>query len=77
MSLSAYELLQHINDEVDYLPDNSKSLSFQDFINDQTLIRAYARSLEIIGEATKKLPKILRRNILILNGEVWLVCEIN
>ncbi len=77
MSLSAYELLQHINDEVDYLLDNSKSLSFQDFINDQTLIRAYARSLEIIGEATKKLPKILRRNILILNGEVWLVCEIN
>ncbi len=57
MSLSAYELLQHIKDEVDYLLENSKSVSFDDFVNDKTLVRAYARSLEIVGEATKKLPK--------------------
>jgi len=56
MSLSTYELLQHIRDEVDYLLNNTEGQSFEEFINDPTLIRAYARSLEIIGEATKKIP---------------------
>ena len=56
MSLSTYELLQHIRDEVDYLLDKTNGQSFEEFVNDPTLIRAYARSLEIIGEATKKIP---------------------
>lgn len=56
MSLSTYELLQHIRDEVEYLLDKTKGQSFEEFVNDPTLIRAYARSLEIIGEATKKFP---------------------
>ena len=61
MSLSAYELLQHIRDEVEYLLNNSKELSFEVFSNDQTLIRAYARSLEIIGEASKKIPSSFKK----------------
>ena len=56
MSLSAYELLQHIRDEVNYLLENSVDLEFDDFAQDPTLVRAYSRSIEIIGEATKKLP---------------------
>jgi uncharacterized protein with HEPN domain len=56
MSLSAYELLQHIRDEVNYLLENSSNLEFEDFSNDSTLVRAFSRSIEIIGEATKKLP---------------------
>lgn len=56
MSLSTYELLQHIRDEVDYLLSKTTGQSFDEFVNDPTLIRAYARSLEIIGEASKKIP---------------------
>jgi uncharacterized protein with HEPN domain len=49
MSLSAYELLQHIRDEVKYILSNSENLSFDDFSTNETLIRAFSRSLEIIG----------------------------
>ena len=31
-------------------------MSFEGFMNDETLKRAVVRSLEIIGEATKKIP---------------------
>jgi uncharacterized protein with HEPN domain len=61
MSLSAYELLQHIRDEVNYILNTSNNLSFDDFSNNQTLIRAFSRSLEIIGEASKKIPKSFKR----------------
>ena len=57
MSLSAYELLQHIRDELKYILSNSENLSFDDFSTNETLIRAFSRSLEIIGEASKKIPK--------------------
>jgi uncharacterized protein with HEPN domain len=43
----------------------SKDLSEENFLKDETLKRAVVRSLEIIGEATKKIPadiKILRKN---------------
>ena len=56
MSLSAYELLQHIRDEVNYLLEKSSNLEFEEFSEDPTLVRAFSRSIEIIGEATKKLP---------------------
>ena len=36
---------------------NSENLSFDDFSTNETLIRAFSRSLEIIGEASKKIPK--------------------
>ena len=34
----------------------TENLIFQDFVKDETLKRAVVRSLEIIGEATKKIP---------------------
>jgi len=51
------ELLKHILDECDFIltsfpPDSSK----KDLVDDETLKRAVVRSLEIIGEATKKIP---------------------
>ena len=50
-------LLQHILAECEYInsvitPDTTK----QDIVDDETLKRAVVRSLEIIGEATKKIP---------------------
>ena len=60
MSVSPLEYLRHILDETKYLRDRAKSLSKEDFLNDETLKRAFVRSIEIIGEATKKIPAEFR-----------------
>ena len=49
----------YINDilnECDYLIERSKSLDYSQFIEDEDLIRAFIRSLEIIGEVVKNIP---------------------
>ncbi len=56
MSPSPREYLQHIRDETAYLLSVSNGLKRSDFVHDETLKRACVRSLEIIGEAAKKLP---------------------
>ena len=56
MSPSARELLLHILDETSYLLTASDQLNQAEFLADPTLKRAFARSLEIIGEAVKSLP---------------------
>ena len=62
MTLSISDYLKHILDEADYLKRNSGSLEKNEFLKDETLKRAFVRSLEIIGEAVKKLPEDLRQN---------------
>ena len=52
MSKGPKEYLRHIQDECSYIISVSQNLSFNDFIEDETLKRAVVRSLEIIGEAT-------------------------
>jgi uncharacterized protein with HEPN domain len=49
--------INHINNEIDYLSIKSKGLTHDKFIKDETLKRAFVRSLEIIGEAVKTIPK--------------------
>ncbi len=61
MSLSAREYLQHILDETTYLMMSSTSVDKAEFVQDETLKRAYVRSIEVIGEAVKKLPNELRQ----------------
>jgi len=61
MSLSPLEYLRHILDETDYLINETQGLSQAQFIQDETLKRAFVRSIEIIGEAAKKVPDNLRR----------------
>jgi uncharacterized protein with HEPN domain len=56
MSKEPIEFLKHISDECAYLLSLNKDLSKADFLKDETLKRAIVRSLEIIGEATKKIP---------------------
>jgi uncharacterized protein with HEPN domain len=57
MSKDPLEYLKHIRDEIEYiLSVIDDDLSREEFINDETLKRAIVRSLEIIGEATKKIP---------------------
>lgn len=57
MSKHYIELLKHILDECNFIhavitPEITKN----DLIQNETLKRAIVRSLEIIGEATKKIP---------------------
>jgi len=57
MSEQSIEYLLHIRDEVNYI--NSvidDSIDKESFLQNETLKRAIVRSLEIIGEATKKIP---------------------
>jgi uncharacterized protein with HEPN domain len=57
MSKEPIEYLKHIRDESLYLLSvTSKGITREEFLNDETLKRAVVRSLEIIGEATKKIP---------------------
>jgi uncharacterized protein with HEPN domain len=60
------EYLRHIADECHYLQTVSSGLSKTEFLDNETLKRAVVRSLEIIGEASKKIPadfKIKKSNI--------------
>lgn len=61
MSLLSLEYLRHILDETIYLEDRAKGLSKDGFVQDETLKKAFVRSLEIIGEATKNIPTELRQ----------------
>ena len=60
MHPSRTELLQHVLDEVKYLLEASAGLERSQFLHDDTLQRAFSRSLEIIGEAVKRLPQEIR-----------------
>lgn len=60
MSPSTPEILRHILDEADYLLKTSEGLQRDEFLQDETLRRAFVRSLEIIGEAARKIPEDLQ-----------------
>lgn len=57
MSLSPRELIRHILDEIDYILTQIPNTDFDSFVKNATLKRAFVRSIEIIGEASKKLPE--------------------
>ena len=61
MPLSPLEYLRHIIDETEYLISDSQGLSKDRFMSSETLKRAFVRSIEIIGEATKKIPDELKQ----------------
>ena len=62
MLLEPRDYLRHILSETAYLIRTSEGISAETFLVDETLQRAFVRSLEIIGEATKKLPENFRRS---------------
>ncbi len=51
---SNLELIRHIYDECLFLHKSTNNTSYDKFLENEILIRAVARSLEIIGEASKK-----------------------
>ncbi len=60
MSFEPRDYLQHILIEAEYLAGRSSGVTFEMFARDETLRRAFVRSLEIIGEAAKKVPEEFR-----------------
>ena len=60
MSFEPRDYLRHIMVEASYLIECSASLTFEAFARDETLRRAFVRSLEVIGEAAKKVPPEFR-----------------
>ncbi len=61
MSASMRPYLQHIHTETRYLLDRVQGLEKETFLHDETLKRAFVRSLEIVGEAVKQLPNDLQQ----------------
>lgn len=61
MSLSPPEYIRHMLDEIDYLQSRISNTDYEAFLQDETLKRAFVRSIEIVGEASKKLPQEIRK----------------
>jgi len=74
MSFEPREYLRHILLEADYLIESSRDLSAEQFQSDETLKRAFVRSLEVIGEAAKKPPEEFRVAHPKSIGVPWRVC---
>ena len=56
------DYLIDIKTECEYLINRSQNLSFEEFIDNEELKRAFVRSLEVIGEAARYIPKETSRN---------------
>ena len=52
--------VRHILDEINFLIDKSKDLEYEGLTKDEILKRAFVRSLEVIGEATKNISSEFR-----------------
>ena len=60
MSFEPRDYLRHILVEADYLMAQTVGLTREEFVANETLRRAFVRSVEIIGEAAKKVPEEFR-----------------
>lgn len=58
----AKEYLKHVLNEINFILDKSAKLNEEKFSNNETLKRAFCRSLEIIGEAIKNLPSEIKQD---------------
>lgn len=60
MSKSPTEYLRYALDEIAFLTRDVASHGENRFMHDEVLQRASSRSLEIIGEAVKQVPEVIR-----------------
>lgn len=64
---SQLDFLQHIINECRYIIHVKEGKTLNSLLEDETLSKAIVRSLEIIGEATKRLPDELRLKYPLVN----------
>jgi uncharacterized protein with HEPN domain len=60
MQPSTLEILRDILYEAEFLTAQASHMSFESFVRDGVKKRAFVRSIEIIGEAAKKIPDEIR-----------------
>lgn len=60
MSHSPLDVLGHVLDEIRFIEVRMADLDEDRFLRDETLQHAFVRSLEIIGEAVKMVPRATR-----------------
>lgn len=60
MSRSPTEYIRHMLDEIEYIEFAETGTDRRRFLQDETLKRSVVRSIEIIGEAAKKIPADFR-----------------
>jgi uncharacterized protein with HEPN domain len=60
MSTSPSDLLGHIRDEAEFLRSSIAGVSAEEFARNAILKRACVRAIEVIGEATKRVPETFR-----------------
>jgi uncharacterized protein with HEPN domain len=58
--MSQRENILHMLEEIDFIMAETGNMTFETFKGNPTLKRATIRSLEIIGEAAKKIPEEFR-----------------
>ena len=56
------ELLKHMLDETTFILNHTENITREDYLSNEVLCRASIRSLEIIGEATKKLSEVFKNS---------------
>ena len=61
MSRSNLEFIRHMLDEIEYIEHTRKKINRETFLGDETLRRSFVRSIEIIGEAAKRLSEDFRQ----------------
>lgn len=71
-----FDYLTDILVECDYLIESTRDLTFADFLRNEHLKRAFTRSLEVIGEASKKTLRRYGIDSPMSLGERWPVCGI-
>ncbi len=55
------DYLIDIKNECEYLLNRIENLAYEEFIRNEDLKKAFVRSLEVIGEASKRLTKEIRK----------------
>jgi uncharacterized protein with HEPN domain len=60
MSRSPIEYIRHILAEAEYISTRLEEMTVEGFLEDEDLNRAVVRSLEVMGEAVKRMPDDFR-----------------
>lgn len=61
MTRDIRDFLKDIYDSIHDIEEFTEDLNYEDFIEDRKTVNAVIRSLEIIGEAAKKIPEEIRQ----------------
>ena len=71
------DYLLDISDSLNDIRNFIEEMTYEEFIVDRKTVNAVIRSLEIIGEAVKKIPESIRANTLKCPGKKLPVCVIS